>query len=121
MAIHGLDENITLEQLNAEVLQGAKFVTYTYVISILIMTCRVPTDIRFIQPTESRIRAGLAYTLLSLIVGWWGIPWGPVYTILSVWRNLRGGTDVTEKIMFTLLGNREKPTTLAAAERQYSA
>jgi len=24
-------------------------------------------------------------------LGWWGIPWGPIYTIASLVRNARGG------------------------------
>ena len=42
---------------------------------------------------------GLPFTLLSLLLGWWGIPWGPIYTIQSLWVNLKGGRDVTQEIM----------------------
>jgi hypothetical protein len=37
--------------------------------------------------------------LLTLVAGWWGIPWGPIYTIQGVWVNLNGGRDVTPQIM----------------------
>jgi hypothetical protein len=30
------------------------------------------------------------------VAGWWGIPFGPVFTIQSLWRNLNGGIDVTD-------------------------
>jgi hypothetical protein len=36
---------------------------------------------------------------LSLIVGWWGIPWDPIYTIGSVYKNLTGGIDVTGDVL----------------------
>jgi hypothetical protein len=29
------------------------------------------------------------------VAGWWGIPWGPIYTVQSLWVNLRGRHDVT--------------------------
>jgi len=29
----------------------------------------------------------LPFTLLSLLLGWWGNPWGPIYTIQSLWVN----------------------------------
>lgn len=41
---------------------------------------------------------GLKYTFLSLVVGWWGIPWGPIYTIASVAKNFAGGGDVTDAV-----------------------
>jgi hypothetical protein len=34
-------------------------------------------------------------TLLTLTVGWWGIPWGPIFTISTVVGNLSGGRRQT--------------------------
>ena len=39
------------------------------------------------------------YTLISLLLGWWGIPWGPVYTIGSIFNNPTGGKDVTGDVL----------------------
>src|SRR6266852_7285584 len=50
------------------------------------------------HPHQSRIIKGLPWTLLTLVVGWWGIPWGPIRTVQSLWINLSGGTDVTAGI-----------------------
>jgi hypothetical protein len=33
--------------------------------------------------------------LASLLLGWWGFPFGPVYTLSALFRNLRGGHVVT--------------------------
>jgi ATP-dependent phosphoenolpyruvate carboxykinase len=33
------------------------------------------------------------------LLGWWGIPWGPIYTIAAVVTNIRGGKDVTAEIL----------------------
>jgi len=38
------------------------------------------------------------WTLLSLIAGWWGIPWGLIFTSQSLYINLRGGNDVTNEV-----------------------
>jgi hypothetical protein len=34
-----------------------------------------------------------------MLLGWWGIPWGPIYTIQSFWVNFTGGRDVTREII----------------------
>ena len=44
----------------------------------------------------------MVYTLISLLAGWWGIPWGPIYTITSLVTNLRGGKDVTQHVIASL-------------------
>jgi hypothetical protein len=85
----------------AEVDRGGRFVYYQYTISILILTFRRSSDIFFIREGESRVTKGLPYSLLTLIVGWWGIPWGPIYTIGSFIKNFGGGEDVTDQILST--------------------
>ena len=37
--------------------------------------------------------------LLLAAVGWWGIPWGPIYSIQSLYTNITGGHDVTDQIV----------------------
>ena len=39
---------------------------------------------------------------LSLLLGWWGIPWGPIWTIGTVFKNLSGGVDVTGNVLSAL-------------------
>jgi len=33
------------------------------------------------------------------VLGWWGIPWGPIWTISTIVTNLRGGRDVTNEVV----------------------
>jgi hypothetical protein len=84
------------EQVAAELTQGARFVAYQYCISVLILTFRRSSSIVYIPPGGRAVSKGMPFTVVSLLLGWWGIPWGPIYTIGSVYRNLRGGIDVTE-------------------------
>ena len=98
MKIHGLD-NITGAQLAEEIDKGGKFVIYQYCVSILIMTFRRPSEIYFIRAGESAVGKGLGFTVLSLVLGWWGIPWGPIYTVGSVITNFQGGKDVTDAVV----------------------
>ena len=39
-----------------------------------------------------------AYTLVSLVFGWWGFPFGLIYTPMALITNLSGGRDVTALI-----------------------
>lgn len=90
---------MTDSQINSELQRGARFVYYQYCISVLILTFKRPSDIYFIRPGESSIMQGLKFSLVSVLLGWWGIPWGPIYTIHSLWVNFGGGKDVTQNVV----------------------
>jgi len=89
-------------ELDFELQRGAKFVIFQYCISAVVITFRRPTDIYFLRQGENPLVKGLPFTLLSLVAGWWGIPWGPIYTIQSIYNNSRGGKDVTQAVVNSL-------------------
>jgi len=95
-------EGKTFEQLDREIADGGAFVYYQYAISIIVMTFRRGSDIYYIPPGESRIGKGLPFSLMTFVLGWWGIPWGPIYSIGSLWTNFNGGENVTEPVMADL-------------------
>lgn len=95
-------EGMTGTQLSDELRKGARFVMFQYCVSILIMTFRRGSDIHFVRSGESAVTKGLGYTVLSLFLGWWGIPWGPIYTVGSLVTNFRGGKDVTAEVVASL-------------------
>jgi hypothetical protein len=95
-------EGIKHGELDFEIQRGAKFVLFQYCISVIILTFRRPSDIYFLRAGENPVLKGLPFTLLSLLAGWWGIPWGPIYTIQSVYNNSRGGKDVTQTVVASL-------------------
>jgi len=68
-------EGLSAEDIRAEVDRGARLVIYTYCISIVVVTFKRSSDIYFVKPGQSCVVKGLPYTLLSLLLGWWGIPW----------------------------------------------
>jgi hypothetical protein len=98
LKINGI-QGLTGSQLDFELQRGAKFVLYQYCISILVLTFKRPSDIYFVRSGENPATKGLPFTLLSLVAGWWGIPWGPIYTIQSVYNNFKGGKDVTKEVV----------------------
>jgi hypothetical protein len=95
-------EGMTQQNIQDELQQGGKFVTYAYCISIIIMTFRRSSDIYFLKYNEGAVKKGLKFTILSALLGWWGIPWGPIYTIGALVTNLGGGKDVTQEVMQSL-------------------
>lgn len=102
MKIHGTT-GMSAENIRDEVNRGGRLIIYTYCISVFVMTFKRSTDIRLIKAGHGTVGAGLPFTLVSLLFGWWGFPWGPIYTIETIYRNLCGGIDVTDEVIRALL------------------
>ncbi|HNN94812.1 MAG TPA: hypothetical protein PKI03_21195 [Pseudomonadota bacterium] len=86
-------------EIKHEIEKGGRFVIFEYTISILIMTFKRPTGVYFIRAGESAAMKALPWTLLTLVLGWWGIPWGFIYTPMALFTNLSGGKDVTQHML----------------------
>jgi hypothetical protein len=95
VGIDGLDGSMMADELR----RGARFVIYQYCISILIMSFRRPSNIYFVRAGQSAVGRGLGFSAISMLLGWWGIPWGPIYTIGSFITNFSGGKDVTPEVV----------------------
>ena len=67
---------------------------YQAALSFLIVTFKIPTR-PYIVGRDSTGTIALVCTAISLLFGWWGLPWGPIYTIQVASRNLRGGIQHT--------------------------
>lgn len=65
---------------------GARVVAHRWAISLVFVTFYLATRPTYIAPGRRDWRA-LAYSLLTLVCGWWGIPWGPVRTIQTLIHN----------------------------------
>jgi hypothetical protein len=104
MKIKNVD-GLSAAQIREQVNQGGKFVMYKYCISILVMTFNNPTDVYFIAPGKSRFTPAIGFLICNLLLGWWGIPWGPIYTLGNIGSILSGGKDVTAEIMGSINQN----------------
>jgi hypothetical protein len=114
MKIVGI-EGLTDEQIHLQIARGARFVHFQYCVSVILMTFKRPSDIYFVRAGESAVGTGLRFTLLSLLAGWWGIPWGPIYTIQSLWVNLSGGRDITNEVLASVTPAPVPPAAVAPA------
>ena len=103
MKIKNID-GLTANDLQNEVDRGGRFLYFAYTVSFIIITFKRTSGVYLIRGNENPRSKGLPYTLASFLLGWWGIPWGPKYTIRSVMTNLRGGKDVTDEVMSVVDG-----------------
>lgn len=82
-----------MEQRN----NGGKFVFYEYLIPRPIVTPgRGASKIYFIRKGE-KTNYNIKYNAITLLWGWWGLPFGPVY-IPKTLSNNKNGIDVTEDV-----------------------
>jgi hypothetical protein len=95
-------EGLTVEQVKQEVAAGGKFVVYQYAVSIIFMTFKRPSDIYFIRAGESSFGKSIPFTLITLLFGWWGFPWGPIYSFMALGTNFSGGKDVTAEVLMQM-------------------
>lgn len=101
MKVAGID-GLTVHQIRDEVRRGGRFVVYGWCVSFVVLTLKRSSDITFVRAGESRVVAGLGWTLLTFFLGWWGLPWGLISTPMVLVQNLGGGTDVTADVMRAL-------------------
>jgi hypothetical protein len=104
MKIRNID-GLSAMDLQREADKGAKFVYFTYTISLLVVTFKRTSGVYLIRAGESTAARASRFTLLSSLFGWWGIPFGPKYTLESIRTNAKGGKDVTDEVMATVAGH----------------
>lgn len=76
---------------------GDRYVIFEYCISLIAVTFRRPSGPIRLRPGQRAWVRGLPYCLVSLVFGWWGLPWGVIYTPLTIFTNLTGGCDITSQ------------------------
>lgn len=82
---------------------GGSFVTYQTIIPLpLFYPIRRLSKVYYIDKDSSKTKYAARYNLFVRIFGWWGLPWGPIYTIRSLKLNNSGGMDVTDDIYLNL-------------------
>ncbi len=67
---------------------------YHTALSFLIVSFKLPSGIVVVGGPSAR-RTHAACSLVSLLLGWWGLPWGPIFTVQVLINNLRGHREFT--------------------------
>ena len=99
--ILGID-GMTRDELAFELQRGGRFKAFQFCASTFITACSTSSDIFFYRAGESAAREIVHYSFASVVLGWWSLPWGPVFTVRSLVSNLRGGKDVTQEVINSL-------------------
>ncbi len=94
-------EGLTLNQLDKELAQGGKLVTYAYTISPIAFTIRNVTGVYLVRPGK-KDNHWITPTIVTGLFGWWSVPNGFINAIRSIKVNTSGGLDVTGDVMANL-------------------
>lgn len=114
MQIKNID-GLRVSEVKQLVNQGAKFVMFPYTISIVLLTFKRHSSIYFIRPNEKTISYSYGHVGVNFLLGWWSIPWGPIYTIGAMHTQLTGGKDVTQAVLSELIQNDPEADTTSYA------
>ncbi|PTT88029.1 hypothetical protein DBR42_10490 [Pelomonas sp. HMWF004] len=107
-------EGMPADQLRQQLQSGARVVAYGYCISILVMSFKRSSGLYLLRAGEADWGRRIGFSLLSLLLGPWGIPWGPIWTLSTGFTNLGGGRNVSAELLSALLPQDVLPTAEAA-------
>jgi hypothetical protein len=87
------------DQLRARIAAGDRCVRFESCVSFLFATIRRQSPVYLTTGWQDRYVRGLGYSLVALLLGPWGVPWGLVWTPWAFWVNVTGGVDVTDEVL----------------------
>lgn len=97
---------MSADSIENEVYKGGKFIYFVYTISIIFVTFKRTSGVYLFRSGQPISAKSIPYSVLSFVFGWWGIPFGPKYTLQSIRINMKGGKDVTDEVMSTIAGHK---------------
>jgi hypothetical protein len=92
------------EEIRSCVTAGARLVRFEICVSFLFVTIRRQSPLYLTESWQERYLRGFCYSVLTVFLGLWGVPWGLIWTPRAIWVNLTGGVDETEKAMHFIEG-----------------
>ncbi len=87
------------EELRTRLATGSRCVRFEFCFSLLFVTVRRQSPVYLTDSWQQRYVRGLWYSLLALVLGPWGAPWGLFLTPWAVWVNATGGADCTAEVL----------------------
>jgi hypothetical protein len=98
-----VQDNLSVKELEHLVNSGCRFISFTYCISIIFaVTLRRFSPAILIIDRRVFNKNKFKYNLLTILFGWWGFPWGPIFSVRALNVNRKGGIDVTDDIMLNI-------------------
>jgi len=94
-----------LEELQSMVrLRGGHLIAYSEVVSAVFLSAKT-YKVKWVPNLEARWSASLPSSVLTGLLGWWGIS-GPLWTLTALIWNQRGGYELTSALLASHLGNK---------------
>ena len=87
----------------APITAQTEVVVYYLAFSIVFASFKIPSRY-YVVGYHHTIPRQIVFTLLSFLLGWWGIPWGPVYTLQALHINV---CNLKRKKLIELRGGAE--------------
>jgi len=104
--------------LVAEVMAGRRFVTYPFVISLLLISLkRNMGGMRVVATSQWPVAPIFWAAILTVLFGWWGFPWGLLWSPLALFYLWIGGRDSTKEILTAEIGSADAQRVLRAAPK----
>lgn len=100
------------------VMSGVRFKIVPYVFSVVIMSFR--RNMGGIQPVSTGswpVGSVIGAVIITMLFGWWGFPWGIIWSIPVLFQLWNGGRDVTSQMLIAEVGPLDAKQILAAAPR----
>ncbi|MGB3005482.1 MAG: hypothetical protein WBC06_03160 [Chitinophagaceae bacterium] len=104
MKIKNID-GLSASDLQEEERKGGRFIYFAYTVSLIVFTFKRTSGVYLVRKSENRLAKGIPFVIISALLGWWGIPFGPKFTLESIRTNMKGGKDVTDEVMATVAGH----------------
>jgi hypothetical protein len=113
-------EGMSIQQIEDDVLRGGRFRIFRYNFSVIVISFQRSSGIQYIRAGHGPGAHAWPWTLLSMVVGWWGIPWGIFFTIQTLYTNCMGGKDVTPELLAAVVGPQRAAGIVAQAQKPQS-
>jgi len=93
----------------AEIKPDTELIQFQICISFILFSVKSPS--RFlVKGYDKTLSKKTICTIISFIFGWWGIPWGPIYTIQTICNNLAGGKKIKVSDLLDKMNQTDKLT-----------
>ncbi len=100
------------------VMAGGRFITVPYVISVVVLSFkRSMGSVHYVSQGAWPMGEVFSATLITCLLGWWGFPFGLIWTFISLFHLWRGGRDVTGEILTREVGGQEARRILSMAPK----
>lgn len=83
---------------------NGKFVTFQWIIPLPLFTpIKRLSRVYYIESESYSKQYAKKYNIINYLIGWWGLPFGPINLFKSVNINKNGGVDVTDDVYLNLI------------------